>query len=44
MLQDGTFSVWFKTPLGEGTGVISLLSGKISGRDQLIHGLLQAGC
>ena len=33
MLQDGTYAAWFKTPLGQGTGIAHVADGKICGRD-----------
>lgn len=33
MLKDGTYSVWFKTPQGEGTGIIRLADGNLTGGD-----------
>ncbi|MBS0528728.1 MAG: hypothetical protein JSS22_04985 [Proteobacteria bacterium] len=33
MLKNGKYSSWFKTPLGEGTGVVTLCNGKMSGGD-----------
>jgi hypothetical protein len=33
MLSDGTYAAWFKTPLGEGTGIVHVAHGKIWGRD-----------
>jgi hypothetical protein len=33
MLKDGTYAAWFKTPLGQGTGIAHLADGKIWGRD-----------
>ena len=33
MLKDGTYAAWFKTPLGQGTGIVHLAEGKIWGRD-----------
>jgi hypothetical protein len=33
MHRDGQYAVWFRTPRGEGTGVIHLANGKISGGD-----------
>ena len=29
MLKDGTYAAWFKTPLGEGTGIAHVASGQI---------------
>jgi hypothetical protein len=31
MLQNAKYPVWFRTPEGEGTGVISLMDGDVSG-------------
>jgi hypothetical protein len=36
MLQDGEYAAWFKTPRGEGTGVLLLANGKISGGDSIL--------
>jgi hypothetical protein len=37
MLKDGKYSVWMKTPLAEGTGVVMLApDGKLSGRDAIM--------
>jgi hypothetical protein len=36
MLKDGTYSAWFKTALGEGTGIVHLADGKLSGRDSIL--------
>ena len=33
MLKDGTYAAWFKTPLGQGTGIAHIAHGKIWGRD-----------
>ena len=33
MLKDGTYAAWFKTPLGQGTGIAHVTDGKICGRD-----------
>jgi hypothetical protein len=35
MLQNSKYSVWFKTPQGEGHGVISLMDGNLSGGDNV---------
>ena len=36
MLKDGTYSAWFKTPLGEGTGIVHFADGKLWGRDSIL--------
>jgi len=36
MLANGKYSVWFRTPLGEGTGIVVLEDGNISGGDTVI--------
>jgi len=36
MLKDGTYSAWFKTPRGQGTGLAHLRDGRISGGDTVI--------
>jgi hypothetical protein len=28
LLKDGTYAAWFKTPLGEGTGIAHVADGK----------------
>ena len=33
MHRDGRYAVWFKTPRGEGTGILNLADGRISGGD-----------
>lgn len=33
MLKDGTYAAWFKTPQGQGTGIVHVADGKIWGRD-----------
>jgi hypothetical protein len=33
MLRDGKYAVWFRTPRGQGTGVVYLAEGRISGSD-----------
>ena len=35
MLQNSRYSVWFRTPKGEGYGIVSLLDGSVSGGDNL---------
>ena len=37
MLKDGKYSVWFRTPLAEGTGVVVLApNGRLSGGDTVL--------
>ena len=36
MLKDGTYAAWFKTPLGQGTGIAQVADGKIWGRDSIM--------
>ncbi|MCK1637596.1 hypothetical protein IVA95_08335 [Bradyrhizobium sp. 157] len=36
MLKDGTYAAWFKTPLGQGTGIAHVTDGKIWGRDSIM--------
>lgn len=36
MLRDGTYASWFKTPIGEGTGLVQLDAGRIWGRDSIL--------
>lgn len=33
MLRDGKYAAWFRTPLGQGTGIVHLAGGGISGCD-----------
>ena len=33
MLRDGKYAAWFRTPRGEGTGLVELIEGRISGCD-----------
>lgn len=33
MLRDGKYAAWFRTPRGQGTGVVDLTDGRISGSD-----------
>jgi hypothetical protein len=35
MLQNARYSVWFRTPAGEGYGVVSLMDGDVSGGDNI---------
>jgi hypothetical protein len=35
LLQNAQYSVWFRTPQGEGYGVISLMDGNVSGGDNI---------
>jgi len=36
MLENGRYSVWFKTPQAQGTGIVFLKNGKITGEDTVI--------
>ena len=36
MLQDGQYAAWFKTPRGEGTGILLLANGRITGGDSVL--------
>jgi T3SS negative regulator,GrlR len=36
MLRNGSYSAWFRTPKGEGTGVVVLDDGKMIGGDTVI--------
>src|SRR4051794_1467491 len=36
MLRDGQYAAWFRTSRGEGTGIVHLADGKISGGDCFI--------
>ncbi|WP_369726060.1 hypothetical protein AB8Z38_16070 [Bradyrhizobium sp. LLZ17] len=33
MLRDGKYAAWFRTQRGQGTGLVDLVEGRISGRD-----------
>ncbi len=33
MLRDGRYAAWFRTPRGQGTGMVNLTKGSIFGRD-----------
>ena len=35
MLKDGKYAAWFRTSRGEGTGIVHLANGKISGGDSI---------
>ena len=37
MHRDGRYAVWFRTPRGEGTGVVHLANGRISGGDSFFN-------
>jgi hypothetical protein len=36
MLKDGTYAVWFNTPLGEGTGIVHLKDGTVAGGSDVL--------
>ena len=36
MLSNGKYSAWYRTPLGEGTGIVVLQDGNVSGGDTVI--------
>ena len=36
MLKDGKYAAWFRTSRGEGTGIVHLENGKISGGDSTV--------
>lgn len=36
MLENGTYTAWFKTQLGHGTGIAHVADGKIWGRDSIM--------
>jgi len=36
MIEDGEYAVWFKTPRGEGTGIVRLANGAITGGDSVL--------
>lgn len=33
MLRDGKYAAWFRTPRGQGTGIVELVDGRIAGCD-----------
>jgi hypothetical protein len=36
MFKDGTYAAWFKTSIGEGTGIVHFADGKLWGRDSIL--------
>jgi hypothetical protein len=36
MFKDGTYSAWYKSPLGEGTVLATFAGGKLHGRDSIL--------
>jgi hypothetical protein len=36
MLENGKYAAWFKTPNGQGTGIVFLTNGEIAGQDSVI--------
>ncbi len=36
MMRDGKYAAWFRTPRGQGTGIVHLADGRISGSDSFI--------
>lgn len=36
MIEDGEYAAWFKTPQGEGTGIVRLANGEITGGDSVL--------
>jgi hypothetical protein len=36
MLRNGRYTAWFRTPLGEGMGIVALTDGKIEGGDTVL--------
>jgi hypothetical protein len=36
MLMDGTYAAWFNTPLGEGTGIVHLHDGVVTGGSDVL--------
>jgi len=36
MLKNGKYAAWFKTPNGQGTGIVVLTNGEIAGQDSVI--------
>ncbi|WP_024506680.1 hypothetical protein [Bradyrhizobium sp. ARR65] len=37
MLRNGEYAAWFRTSRGEGTGIVHLADGRISGRDSFFN-------
>ena len=37
MLANGNYSVWFRTPNGDGTGIVTLSDGTITGGDSFFE-------
>ena len=37
MLKDGTYAAWFRTPVGEGTGIAHFKDGAIAGGDSILN-------
>jgi len=36
MMKEGTYSAWFRTPKGQGTGIVELAGGKVWGGDTVL--------
>jgi hypothetical protein len=36
MIEDGEYAAWYKTPRGEGTGIIFLANGRMTGSDAVL--------
>src|ERR1700761_560680 len=36
MLRNGSYCTWFRTPQGEGTGIVELNDGKVTGGDTVL--------
>jgi hypothetical protein len=36
MIKEGTYSAWFKTPRGQGTGIVQLAAGNVRGGDGVL--------
>lgn len=36
MLKQGTYAVWFNTPMGEGTGIVHFRDGVVSGGNDIL--------
>ncbi len=36
MIENGEYAAWFRTPRGEGTGIVRLANGEISGGDSVL--------
>ena len=36
MIEDGEYAAWYKTPRGEGTGILVLANGELTGSDSVL--------